>query len=265
MKKIFVIVALTAVACGTSRKITRDPNFTSEEIQTAMTEQEGPEYTKEQLKGAIRSDLFATRGLTHLLAKWGLELRSKQPACSAFFINDKGIPGDLAINVFETLTDEDFATSPYFNPGYLQDVNKFCPAFDKLRREDRIVFWVYVFQNLAFKESTCNPKAENWSKAVPNPPAVGLLQLEQRKDLRAWRGPACAVPTDQIKAPINQLKCAVSIMSKQLKNTKNLYGKSVVSKAGKPILSYWHGLNLGNDVWKAVSKKLSEFPPCGAE
>lgn len=120
------------------------------------------------------------------------------------------------------------------------DIFKFetiCPSWKNLNRAEREHVWVWIMASIAKVESTCNPKARNGQST--NGVAVGLLQLDEKKAARSWRGEACKIPS--VLQPENNIKCGLDIMEEMLKGKEGDY-KSNGSIYGKGSNSYWQHL-----------------------
>jgi hypothetical protein len=116
-------------------------------------------------------------------------------------------------------------------------IDKICPSWKKLTRKQREFAWVWTIASIAKVESTCNPKARNGN--ATNGAAVGLLQLEEKKAARSWRGDACKMPS--VLLPENNIKCGMDIMEEILKGKEGDY-KSSGAIYGKDSHSYWQHL-----------------------
>lgn len=116
-------------------------------------------------------------------------------------------------------------------------IDKICPSWKKLTRKQREFAWVWTIASIAKVESTCNPKARNGN--ATNGTGVGLLQLEEKKAARSWRGEACKMPS--VLIPENNIKCGMDIMEEILKGKEGDY-KSSGAIYGKDSHSYWQHL-----------------------
>jgi hypothetical protein len=213
-------------------------------------------------------EIFRTKDVLHatvpeevrkmiFLAENDLSSHSSTRQCREFFFDSKGKVGSLGKLILEYLSKEWEYTinhpedpSPFFydNIGdIIQDGR--CSQFASFTPEQKILFWTYVMQNLAFKESSCDPNIKpNVSADVPNGPAIGLYQLELRKSLRAWRGAECAIEPQAIKTATGNTNCALKIFKSQLKSNKHNYGRFPIGGGKKTSGSYWYGFNFANKV-----------------
>lgn len=123
-----------------------------------------------------------------------------------------------------------------------------CPRFSALLPDERINFWIWTFAAISWAESRCqNLKASPCTSGN----CVGLMQLEERRSLRHWRGRFCDVPS--VLDPENNLKCSLEIMSGQF---EGVYGHP-------PSLrhSYWEKLR-NHEATSIIKDRIRLFPNC---
>lgn len=141
-------------------------------------------------------------------------------------------------------------SSPFM--GQYQDIQLACPGFQKMNALERVGFYTYLMEILSYNETSCNPRMINDQPDVPNLPAVGLYQLENKISLRKARPLSCqSAPaarnirhgrlTGEIQAgsimdPVINAKCATDILGHLLKKNQALFGAP-----GKG--SYWQSLD----------------------
>jgi hypothetical protein len=125
---------------------------------------------------------------------------------------------------------------------------KICPNFEALDESDRIRFWVWSMASIAWKESTCrNTGPVRCSRSN----CIGLMQLNEPRSMRYWRGSACAVAS--VAQPRNNLLCAMDIMRGQFEGE---YGKP----GGLSPYSYWQELRKSGK--SPIKSRMMNFPGC---
>lgn len=134
------------------------------------------------------------------------------------------------------------------NPG-------FCPNWKKFSPEQKRHFWAWTFASIAFKESTCLPHAKN--RKATNGVAIGLVQMDEKKKDRYWRGKNCAVAS-VANAEAN-LKCGMDIMGELLRGKDGMY-KSNGQLFGKKNGSYWEQLRHPDG--GTIGKLIMQYPLC---
>ena len=150
-----------------------------------------------------------------------------------------------------------------------RDVRHFCPRFYRMSSTNKREFWAYFFQALAAAEAGLNPRA-NVRHTEPQVAvrdevtgemvhSEGLLQLAYEDSKRYgcsfnWQkdrklGPHSAFRT--ILNPINNLKCGIRILSRQ------------IIAQHKPLLSptgYWSTLHPGTPGYQVFVKQMTNSP-----
>lgn len=125
---------------------------------------------------------------------------------------------------------------------------KVCPNFAALDESDRVRFWVWSMASIAWKESTCrNTGPVRCSRSN----CVGIMQLNEPRHMRAWRGTNCAVAS--VAQPRNNLLCAMDIMRGQFDGE---YGKP----GGLSPNSYWQELRKSGN--SPIKTRMMKFPGC---
>lgn len=122
------------------------------------------------------------------------------------------------------------------------DLRRACPNYDYLGVREKSYVWVKVIASMTFLESSCNPRAglERVVKG-PNGRAAGLLQLH--KDKENQYGANC--PKGASTSPTATLKCAISMLDRQLEKTEALFSRA----------TYWGVLRPQGDVVKTKRGK----------
>jgi hypothetical protein len=215
------------------------------------------------LRNLVNSEFRSCDTINCDFLKWLQDPNGKlwAQACNGYFDMKASRLGEFGVTLAHLLIDDLEGASKRLtlSPFFSNDVGglvELCPNYPNLGPVDRIAVWQLVFQGLGFKESTCDPAKSNSQRNVPNPPAVGLYQLEERKALRNWRSPACAV--ESVRGVTENIECAFSILRTQLVKKRHLFGKA----PGNPSRSYWHGLNNGNSVNQQIRAFVASNPAC---
>lgn len=148
-----------------------------------------------------------------------------------------------------------FNENPRFEKALLSEhaaknrsLKQICPNYGALGREDRIRFWVWSMAAIAWKESTCRVLG---AKRCSKSNCVGLMQLNEPRHMRAWRGKACAVSS--VASANNTLLCSLDIMRGQF---EGIYGKP----GGLFPNSYWQELRKNGK--SPIKSRMMKFPGC---
>ncbi len=96
------------------------------------------------------------------------------------------------------------------------DLREACPAYDYLGAQEKANVWVQILAMMAFKESTCNPRASAQAK---NGVAAGLLALHQGAERKY--APRCT--NFDSNSAVGSLRCGLSILDAQIKRTGRLF------------------------------------------
>jgi hypothetical protein len=116
-----------------------------------------------------------------------------------------------------------------------------CPNWTGMTINEKKHFWVWVKASIAKIESSCDTKARNGE--ATNGVAIGLVQLDERKAQRSWRGENCKVAS--VIAAKDNLRCGMDILGELLKGKKGEY-KGNGELWGRRSSSYWQHLRLKN-------------------
>lgn len=116
-----------------------------------------------------------------------------------------------------------------------------CPNWTGMTIDEKKHFWVWVMASISKIESTCDAKARNGEST--NGVAVGLVQLDERKSQRSWRGDNCK--TASVVATNDNLRCGMDILGELLKGKAGEY-KGNGELWGRKSGSYWQHLRLKN-------------------
>lgn len=116
-----------------------------------------------------------------------------------------------------------------------------CPNWKDMTVDEKQHFWVWVMASISKIESTCNPKSRNGEST--NGVAIGLVQLDERKSQRAWRGENCK--TNTVAGSTENLRCGLDILAELLKGKEGEY-KGNGELWGRRSGSYWQHLRQKN-------------------
>ena len=176
--------------------------------------------------------------------------------CSAFIDSDGkfGKLGKTIVSHIESLGER----SQYYRNDHL-GMQLACPNWPNLSKDQKAHYWVWVFAAISWKESTCGAALTN--KAATHGTAAGHLQLNLKRNDRAWRGgtsgESCGVP--DIRQDEANLKCGVEIFNEQLKGKDGIYeGNGTLY--GKGANAYWQHLRMKNG--GLIMKLVKDFPHC---
>jgi hypothetical protein len=172
--------------------------------------------------------------------------------CEKFFDNkgELGPWGDSVIKAIKKLPPEEQKLSFFSNT--IPDMNFICPQFSQFSNDLKLKFWAWTFASIAWQESSCQPT--NISQGI-NCRAIGLLQLEDTRELRKSRGPNCGVLS--VMEPNENLSCGVEILHQQLLGSNGTYFKNIGTGELFWQSSYWQHLRL-KDKGLRQQKLLSE-------
>lgn len=166
--------------------------------------------------------------------------------CDKFFDNagNTGPWGNQIIKTITKLPKEELENSFYSKD--IPDMDFICPKFKEFPSELKLKFWVWTFAAISWQESSCNEKV---SAQGTNARAVGLLQLEDTRQLRKSRGPNCDVAS--VRDPANNLACGVDILHQQLLGAEGKYFKNVGTGELFWKSGYWQHLRLKDNSSRA--------------
>ena len=161
------------------------------------------------------------------------------------FISDKGDPGSYGPwgEMVVKYLDEKGENSIFFSEeltGMSTGVQA-CPNWKDMSIDEKKHFWVWTMASISKIESTCNPKARNGQST--NGVAVGLVQLDERKSQRSWRGQNCK--TASVAGVEDNLRCGLDILAELLEGKKGEY-KGNGELWGRRSSSYWQHLRQKN-------------------
>ena len=200
-------------------------------------------------------------GLDCELVNWSAHQATLYPECAGFFFDTNGKEGPLGKLITSNIKDDidKNGTGSAFMRDYpdLEEPNV-CPGFKTMTPSEKTLFWSWFFEILGFFETSCNPNLVDHRRSVPNPPAVGLYQMEERPSLRQWRAPSCGVSVESIHTAEGNTACALDIMRSSMNHQNQVFGSSRQK-------SYWYALNPDNDVHDRMMRYLPKFPLCKPE
>ncbi|MES3037163.1 MAG: hypothetical protein V4736_04575 [Bdellovibrionota bacterium] len=165
-------------------------------------------------------------------------------ACNKFIGRD-GQYGEYGEAVLEAINGK----QEFLNDNSVRGV---CPRFDSFSDAQKKHFWVWIFGSMAEKESGCRNDKPNWKS--PNPPAVGLFQMDgneyQQSVRRSMYGNNSC--TGDMTNPAKNIQCAVETMS-YFTTSK---GKSLVRNSRD---QYWQVLHSTRG---GTAKMINKYRAC---
>lgn len=136
---------------------------------------------------------------------------------------------------------------------------KACPNWTGLSKEHKAHYWVWLFAAISWKESTCGAAVTN--KAATHGTAAGHLQLNLKRNKRAWRGGttgnSCGVA--DIRPDDANIKCGIEILNEQLKGKNGIY-EGDGNLYGRKAHAYWQHMTTKNG--GLIMKLVRDFPLC---
>ena len=198
------------------------------------------------------SELVANRaggmpGLTRLF--------SAQDANCTNFIKNDGSYGPWGDVVKTYVTDK--SVSARFLGDNVAHITHACPKWSRLNKDQRTHFWVWSIAAIAWDESRCRANARN--SRASNGVAVGLLQMEETKSQRSWRGPNCSVSS--VAGATENLKCGLDIMAELLLGQRGEYkGRGALMYTGGRNTSYWEKLRHSGG--GTIGDRIKSHPLC---
>lgn len=128
----------------------------------------------------------------------------------------------------------------FLSPNHIQEA---CPRWGEMNEEEREHFWVWSIASISWDESRCVSGRRN-TRATDGV-ATGLLQLNEDRAGRSWRGPNCKVAS--VASADANLKCGLDILSELLKGRNGVYrGSGALLRTGQRNTSYWEKLRRSN-------------------
>lgn len=178
---------------------------------------------------------------------------SKENADCTSFIKSDGTYGPWGTTVKDYISKSP-ARSYFLNPSHIAEV---CPRFDKFSEQEKDHFWVWTIAAISWDESRCISGRRNTHAS--NGVATGLLQLDEQKKARYWRGPSCNVKS-VAKADSN-IKCGLDILGELLKGKKGVYkGSGAIFRSKSKNASYWEKLTRPGG--GTIGKLIESYPNC---
>lgn len=196
-----------------------------------------------------------------LLINWMKWKHKSYPAeCQGFFLDEKGNLGSFSK---ETMTlfaqdikqNKDQSVFLKSNP----DFDRLCPNFKNFTTTQKLAFHSWLFELLAFPESSCKVNI-NANNNAPTTRAVCLYQLEDRPEIRKWRSegfnpPRCAVSSKEILTMSGCTGCAFDEYKRKTLKDGTPFG--IFDDKGRRISgSYWASQN---PLTEAQEKCLEQY------
>ena len=170
-------------------------------------------------------------------------------ACSALMDNS-GQLGPHGQSIYSIMAESQYQRHFTAN----NSLGQFCPKFNQLNNQDKLIAWTWFWTALASEESGCNPtithathyRDRSGRVKVLNPvEGYGLWAMEKDRNVRRWRGAACS----DIGTVAKQARCSIDIMA----STQLTKGRT----AGINNMSYWGPVRRGNSQIIPHMRRLS--------
>ncbi|MEZ0392429.1 MAG: hypothetical protein ACAH59_09450 [Pseudobdellovibrionaceae bacterium] len=168
-------------------------------------------------------------------------------SCSTF-MNRTEVLGPIGQSIYHLLTTSRPSFSRLMDGG---QIRQFCPAYPKMKDEQKAIIWVLLMTTVAHFESTCNANA---TAAGPNGTAAGYFQLHKGKEpFYDQKAGYCQLncSTD----PKLSSRCALGLIEIQLGRAQGLIFSN---------RSYWDVLRPNGRARKAddIQRALRKFSMC---
>lgn len=174
-------------------------------------------------------------GIESIIRKTKVKIKLAN-SCSKI-MNTNGDLGPIGQSIFSIMSEDKYRR--YFTAR--NSMGSFCPNFNNLTDEEKLMAYTWFWTGLAQNESSCTVNKKHGTTYrdrqgrihVLNPrQGYGLWAMEKDPNVRRYRGKACK----KISTAAGQARCAIDIMVKtQLKK-----GRSAVSNR-----SYWGPVRKG--------------------
>lgn len=170
------------------------------------------------------------------------------------FIKSDGSYGSQGRIVYDYISGSDRREN-FMNPNHIEEA---CPNWGNFSEREKEHFWVWTIASIAWDESRCVSGRRN--TRATNGVAVGLLQLNEDRGGRSWRGPNCRVAS--VREDANNLKCGLDIMEELLEGRSGEYqGSGAIFRSSRRNTSYWEKLKRPNG--GAIGSLIRSYPRCG--
>lgn len=152
------------------------------------------------------------------------------------------------------------------------DMERFCPSYNKLEKNERVVAWAVLFTQIALHESSWNPLSRMEEPQLKNDSVTGatvvsegLMQLSYQDvkwapfcefDWQKDKGLAVKDPRKTILDPRKNMACGIGIMARQVKRARLIALKEDV---------YWAVLRDGGRYSKIAKMAVAVpkyYKPC---
>lgn len=174
------------------------------------------------------------------------------------FVNENGDLGDYGSRVLKALDAVDTSRKCFHGNG-IRFGSQVCQNYPSFTAAQKRRFWVYVFQSMAFKESTCR----HWKKGDKGT-SDGLFQMEYDNGLRGDNNrpaPFCkpyeSHNTQELKF---QFECTAAIL-KQI-NCSEGKGWGPLGQGGKGSVFWTNFRNAPGKVNSGISTLVARYPGC---
>lgn len=261
MKNLFLMLTLTFLSATAQAQNCGSPSSLEDMIECGL---EGDLTRSLNNPGATYCDLHdcttgelltETRNRNNARLPGLTALFSSRGADCTNFIKSDGTYGAWG-EVVRTAISNERVSARFLNTN-IPSIADACPLWSSLNNEQRTHFWVWVFASIAWDEATCKASARNTN--ATNGVAVGLMQLDEGRSARRWRGPNCNVSS--VADATNNLKCGVDIMAELLLGPRGEYkGRGALLNNSGRNTSYWQKLRTRGG--GAIGERIKSYPLC---
>lgn len=111
-----------------------------------------------------------------------------------------------------------------FLDGNISDINEFCPNYSNKTDEQKVSFWIHLFNALSRKESKFDPMVSNFEgnfgDGSLNVTSRGLFQMSYKSlQARRYRSNGCRIgKASELHDPFENIECAVAIFKTWIEN-----------------------------------------------
>lgn len=129
---------------------------------------------------------------------------------------------------------------PAFHSIVPQDMERFCPRYPSMNKDERKLFWARYFSVLIEMESTFNPRLVVHDTGVgPNIYSSGLLQLSLRSVQHPPYGCSMIRQQNDLLDPRKNIACGVRVMAHFLRNDQIATGYRESARTWLGGARYW--------------------------
>jgi|GEM_PF-3495930 len=173
--------------------------------------------------------------------------------CTAFIRND-GSYGTNGRTVHDYISGSNRRAN-FMNPPHIQEA---CPNWANFSEVEKEHFWVWSIAAIAWDESRCVSGRRN--TRATNGVAVGLLQMNEDREGRYWRGPNCRGAS--VRDDASNLNCGLDILAELLRGRDGVYrGSGAIFRSDRRNTSYWEKLKRPSG--GTIGSLIRSYPRCG--